>query len=195
MINFVLARRDSVTVGTDDDGPGLRLAVVATATAALIAAVVVGHYRWSVPDGERDADMAEVVQLASAVAEATASFSAATPTASIDKAAALMVPEQADNFRKSMVKTANELAAERVSAEAKTISAGIEAISTDAASVAVVMQSTRTRPNAQPERVVLALRIGLTKQPGTWKVFDLAPIDPGPAPTTPTAAPPSAPPK
>ena len=27
-MNIVLARRDSVTVGTDDDGPGLRLAVV-----------------------------------------------------------------------------------------------------------------------------------------------------------------------
>ena len=43
VVNFVLARRDSVTVGTDDDGPGLRLAVVAVATAALVAAVVVGY--------------------------------------------------------------------------------------------------------------------------------------------------------
>ena len=28
IVNIVLARRDGVTVGTDDDGPGLRLAVV-----------------------------------------------------------------------------------------------------------------------------------------------------------------------
>ncbi len=35
VVNFVLARRDGVTVGTDDDGPGLRLAVAAVATTAL----------------------------------------------------------------------------------------------------------------------------------------------------------------
>ena len=38
VVNFVLARRDAVTVGTDDDGPGLRLAVVGATTAALVAA-------------------------------------------------------------------------------------------------------------------------------------------------------------
>ncbi len=43
IVNSVLARRDSVTVGTDDDGPGLRLAVVAVATTALVAAVMVGY--------------------------------------------------------------------------------------------------------------------------------------------------------
>src|SRR5262245_57168057 len=48
VVNFLLARRDSVTVGTDDDGPGLRLAVVGLATAALVAAVLVGYTRWTV---------------------------------------------------------------------------------------------------------------------------------------------------
>ena len=43
VVNFALARRDGVTVGTDDDGPGLRLAVAAVATAALVAAVFVGY--------------------------------------------------------------------------------------------------------------------------------------------------------
>ncbi len=42
IVNAVLARRDGVTVGTDDDGPGLRLALVAVATVALVASVVVG---------------------------------------------------------------------------------------------------------------------------------------------------------
>ena len=37
-LNFVLWRRDSVTVGTDDDGPALRLGVVALCAAALVAA-------------------------------------------------------------------------------------------------------------------------------------------------------------
>src|SRR5205085_9784232 len=50
VVNAVLARRDSVTVGTDGDGPGLRLAVVAVATAALMAGVLIGYLRWTVPD-------------------------------------------------------------------------------------------------------------------------------------------------
>lgn len=41
-INFWLLRRDSVTVGTDDDAPGLRLAVVFLCAAAISAAVVTG---------------------------------------------------------------------------------------------------------------------------------------------------------
>ena len=49
IVNVVLARRDGVTVGTDDDGPGLRLAVVGLATVALVAAVLVGYTRWTVP--------------------------------------------------------------------------------------------------------------------------------------------------
>ena len=42
IVNVVLFRRDSVTVGTDDDAPGLRLAVVAVTATALAAAVTVG---------------------------------------------------------------------------------------------------------------------------------------------------------
>src|SRR5262249_59084131 len=49
-VNFFLARRDGVTVGTDDDAPGLRLAVVGVATVALVAGVIVGYLRWTVPD-------------------------------------------------------------------------------------------------------------------------------------------------
>ena len=41
-VNVFLLRRDSVTVGTDDDAPALRLAVVALCTAALVAAVLTG---------------------------------------------------------------------------------------------------------------------------------------------------------
>ena len=59
VVNFALARRDFVTVGTDDDGPGLRLAVVAVATTALAAAVAVGYLRWTVPDRMLHDDTAE----------------------------------------------------------------------------------------------------------------------------------------
>ena len=60
IVNAVLARRDKVTFGTDDDGPGLRLAVVATTTAALVAAVAVGYTQWTRPDQTLRDDSAEV---------------------------------------------------------------------------------------------------------------------------------------
>ena len=86
VVNFVLAHRDSVTVGTDDDGPGLRLAVVAVATAGLVAAVVVGYTRWTVPDRVLRNDTAEVVGIASSISEASATFTPQSPTVSIDRA-------------------------------------------------------------------------------------------------------------
>ena len=42
IVDFVLFRRDGVTVGTDDDGPGLRLAVVGVTAADLLVAVIGG---------------------------------------------------------------------------------------------------------------------------------------------------------
>ncbi len=178
VVNFVLARRDRVTVGTDDDGPGLRLAVVGLTTAALVAAVLVCYTEWTVPDRKRDSDMAEVVRLATNVSEATATFSPQDPTSSIDRAAALMGPEQAEAYKNAFAKTAQQLAAKNVSAQANTVSAGVEAISPDAASVAVVMRATQTTPNSPPDRAILALRVTLSKQDGQWKVFDVTPIPP-----------------
>ena len=85
LVNGVLFRRDGVTVGTDDDGPGLRLAVVAVATAALVAAVVVGYPQWTGPDRALHRDSAEVVGIASSAAEASATFSPQSPTTSRDR--------------------------------------------------------------------------------------------------------------
>ena len=99
LVNFLLYRRDSVTVGTDDDGPGLRLAVVGLATVALAVAVVVGYTRWTLPDRDFNRDSAEVVRIATAVSEATATFTPADPNSSIDRAASFMVPERADAFK------------------------------------------------------------------------------------------------
>jgi hypothetical protein len=183
IVNFLLARRDSVTVGTDDDGPGLRLAVVGLATAALVAAVLVAYSRWTVPDRQRSADMDEVVRLAADVAEATATFSPQNPTSSIDRAAALMAPEQAQAYKSAFAKTAAQLAANDISSQAQTVSAGIEGISTQAASVAVVMQATQEKPGSPPDRAILALRVTLSKNDeGQWKVFDVAPTNPEPTP-------------
>lgn len=180
VVNFVLARRDSVTVGTDDDGPGLRLAVVGLTTAALIAAVLVGYTRWTVPDRDRDADTTEVVRLAIGVAEATATFSPQDPMSSINRAAALMAPEQAEAYKSAFAKTAAELAGKKVSSQANTVSAGVEAISPQAASVAVVMRGTQSTPGSPPDRAVLSLRVTLSKNDGKWLVFDVTPINPSP---------------
>ena len=42
IVNLALMRRDGVTVGTDDDGPGLRLAVMGLASVAVVAAAYCG---------------------------------------------------------------------------------------------------------------------------------------------------------
>lgn len=177
IINVVLYRRDSVTVGTDDDGPGLRLAVVALAAATLVAAVAVGYTRWTVPDREFRSDTAEVVRIATAVAEATATFTPGAPTASIDRAASFMAPDRAEAYRNEFGKATADLAKRNVTAQAQTLSAGLEALGPSAASVAVVMRGTQTQPGQPPDNAVLALRVGLAKQDGSWRVLDVAPIN------------------
>lgn len=177
IVNFVLFRRDSVTVGTDDDGPGLRLAVVGLSTAALVAAVVVGYLRWTVPDRDFTRDSAEVVRVATAVSEATATLRPADPNSSIDRAAEMMAPERAEAFKNEFGKATADLAKRNVTAQAQTISAGLEALGPAAASVAVVMRSTQSEPGQPPSIAVLALRVGMAKQGNRWLVLDVEPIN------------------
>jgi hypothetical protein len=177
VINFLLLRRDSVTVGTDDDAPGLRLAVVAVCTAALVAAVLTGYSRWSIPERDLKRDSREVVQIATGMAEATATFSPRDPTASVDRAAAMMAPEQATAFKDEFVKSTADLAHRDVTAQAQTLSAGVELIGPSGASVAVILRSTQTTPGQPPSRAVLALRVALIKRSGHWLVFGVSPIN------------------
>jgi hypothetical protein len=88
MVNVWLLRRDSVTIGTDDDAPALRLAVVALCAVAVVSAVLTGYTHWTLPDRRLKADSTEVVRIATGMAEATATFSPQEPTASIDRASA-----------------------------------------------------------------------------------------------------------
>jgi hypothetical protein len=176
VVNFALARRDAVTVGTDDDGPGLRLAVAAVATAALVAAVVVGYTRWTMPDRNLRNDTAEVVGIASSVSEASATFTPQSPTASIDRATGMMSSKSAEAYKNEFSSVAKELASRNVSAHASTVSAGVEAIGANAASVAVIMRGTQNVPGKPPDTAVLALRVTLSKQDGRWLVDDVSPI-------------------
>ncbi|HQE15156.1 MAG TPA: hypothetical protein PLD01_08795, partial [Mycobacterium sp.] len=64
VVNVVLYRRDAVTMGTDDDAPGLRLAAVGVATAVLVVATIVGYNRWTLADRAFDRDAAEVARIA-----------------------------------------------------------------------------------------------------------------------------------
>ena len=177
IVDFVLYRRDGVTVGTDDEGPGLRLAVVGLAAVALVAAVAVGYTRWTVPDRTMHDDMAAVVGIASSVAEASATFTPQDPNASIDRATGLMTPERADAYRNEFASVAKELGSKNISGQASTISAGVEAIGPAAASVAVVMRGTQNAPGKPVDVAVLALRITLTKDSGKWLVVDVTPIN------------------
>ncbi|HET9564558.1 MAG TPA: hypothetical protein VFP27_08645 [Mycobacterium sp.] len=177
IVNIVLARRDGVTVGTDDDGPGLRLAVVGLATVAAVAAVLVGYTKWTVPDRNLRNDSAEVAGIASSVAEASATFTPQSPTASIDRATAMMSPQRAEKYKNEFASVAKQLTSKNVSAQASTISAGVEAIGPNAASVAVIMRGTQNAPGKPPDTAVLALRITLSKNDGRWLVDDVTPIN------------------
>lgn len=177
IVDYVLYRRDGVTIGTDDDGPVLRLAVVGLAAVALVAAVAVGYTQWTAPDRTMRADVAEVVGIASSVAEASATFTPQDPNASINRAADLMTPERAKAYRGEFDSVARELASKNISGQAATISAGVEAIGPEAASVAVVMRGTQNAPGKPQDVAVLALRIALTKASGTWLVVDVSPIN------------------
>ncbi|MDT5189237.1 MAG: hypothetical protein QOI28_1488 [Mycobacterium sp.] len=177
IVDFVLYRRDGVTVGTDDEGPVLRLMVVGLTAAVLVAAVVVGYTRWTVPDRAMRDDAAEVVGIASSVAEASATFTPQDPNASIDRATGLMTPERAEAYRSEFAQVAKELASKNIAGQANTISAGVEAIGPAAASVAVVMRGTQNVPGKPPDVAVLALRITLTKAGGKWLVVDVTPIN------------------
>jgi hypothetical protein len=176
VVNFALARRDSVTVGTDDDGPGLRLAVVAVATAALVAGMVVGYMRWTVPDRALRNASAEVVGIASSISEASATFAPQSPTASLDRATSMMSPKSAEAFKNEFANVAKDLTSKNISAQASTVSAGIEAIGPEAASVAVILRATQSAPGKPSETAVLALRVTLSKTDVRWLVDDVSPI-------------------
>ena len=177
MVNVWLLRRDSVTVGTDDDTPALRLAVVALCAVAVVSAVLTGYTHWTLPDRRLKADSTEVVRIATGMAEATATFSPQEPTASIDRAAAMMVPEQATAFKDNFGKAIADLAHRNVTASASTLEAGLEAIGPAAAVVAVVLRATQNAPGQPPSNAVLALRIALTKQSDHWLVLEVSPIN------------------
>jgi hypothetical protein len=177
MVNVWLLRRDSVTVGTDDDAPALRLAVVALCAVAVVSAVLTGYTHWTLPDRRLKADSTEVVRIATGMAEATATFSPQEPTASIDRAAAMMVPEQATAFKDNFGKATADLAHRNVTASASMLEAGVEAIGPAAAAVAVVLRATQNAPGQPPSNALLALRIALTKQNDHWLVLDVSPIN------------------
>ncbi|ODQ90608.1 hypothetical protein [Mycolicibacterium holsaticum] len=175
-VNVVLARRDGVTVGTDDDGPALRLAVATVAAAAVVAGLAVGYVQWTVPDRTLHDDTNEVVGIATSIAEASATFTPQNPSASIDRAAAMMSAQSAEALKNQFATVAKQLTSKNISAQASTISAGVEAIGPNAASVAVILRGTQNAPGKPPENAILALRVQLTKHDGRWLVDDLSPI-------------------
>ena len=177
VVNIVGYRRDSVTVGTDDDKPVLRLAVMAIAASAVAAAAAVGYNSWTLPDRAFQADSAMVVRTATEVAEASATFNPADPNSSLDRAAALMLPERAEAFKAQFGSAAADMAKRNISAQANTVSAGLEALGGSSASVAVLIRGPQSAPDEQPSSTVLALRVVLTKQEGGWRVVDVAPIN------------------
>lgn len=176
-VNFWLLRRDAVSVGTDDEAPALRLAVVLLCTIALVAAVVTGYTHWTRADRAFDRDSREVVQIATRMAEAMASFTPGEPAGSIDRAAAMTVPERAGAFKEQYTRSSAELARRNVTAQATALAAGTEAIGPAVASVAVILRVTQSAPGQPPNRAEPALRVGLVKRGSAWLVSDVIPVN------------------
>lgn len=175
--NIVLFRRDSVTIGTDDDAPLLRMLTVGVATVALAIATVVGYNRWTLPDRAFTRDSGEVVRIAIVVSEATATFNPEEPNAGLDRALALMSAPRAEAFSSQFASASTDMAKRKVTATAQTISAGLEALGPSAASVAVLMRGTQSAQGQPPATAVLAVRVALTNEDGNWKVTDVTPVN------------------
>jgi hypothetical protein len=152
------------------------LAVVFLCAAALSAAVLTGYTHWTRSDRDFKKDSRQVVQTATGMAEAMASFTPAAPTSSIDRATAMMVPDQAGAFKEQYNKSSADLAQHNVTAQAATLAAGVEALGPSAASVAVILRVTQTAPGQPPNQTAPALRVVLTKRDGNWLVSDVVPI-------------------
>ena len=176
VLNFVLLRKDGVTVGTDDERPALRLAVVALCTAALIAGGVLEYKDWTKPERELNQDSAEVVQVAVDIAESAATVSPAEPNASIEKAAAMMAPDRVDDFREKIGRTATDLAYRNISVQAQMLDAGVEAIGPSAARVVVVLRSTQSVMGQETKQTTVPVRLTLTKRDNKWMGLEIAPI-------------------
>lgn len=176
-VNAYLARRDSVTVGTDDDGPALRTAVVALATASVLAVAMVGYRHWTVPDREGNADRSAVTDVVATVAEAVVSFSPGSPDLYVHKAAEHMTESQRQSFTRDFDRATAELKAKGISQQGEIISVGIEALGPEDAVAAALVRRTSVAAKTQPEESVLALRMSLAKRDGRWLVDNIAPID------------------
>ena len=137
---------------------------------------MIGYTQWTVPDRTLNSDSVEVTGIASSVAEASATFTPQDPTASIDRATQMMSPESAERFKADFATVAKDLGGRNVSAQASTVSAGVEAIGPEAASVAVVLRGTQTSPGKPTDSAVLALRVSLSKTDGRWLVEDVSPL-------------------
>jgi hypothetical protein len=108
-------------------------------------------------------------------------YSPAEPTTSIDRAAGMMDPEDAEKYKALYEPGAKAQAAQNFTAQAQTVSAGLNPpISRDTAIVAVVMRATRQQPGKQPEKVTIGVQVALSKRGDQWRVVDLIPLSPAP---------------
>lgn len=176
-VNAYLARRDSVTVGTDDDGPALRTGIVALTTISVLAVAVVGYRHWTVPDREGNADRAAVTDVVATVAGAVVNFAPGSPDSYVGKATEHMTEGQTQSFTRDFDRATAELKAKGISQQGEIISVGIEALGPEDAVTATLVRRTSVAAKAQPEESVLALRMTLAKRDGRWLVDNIAPID------------------
>ncbi|MGF2946200.1 hypothetical protein [Mycobacterium sp. Lab-001] len=174
--NVVWRRRYSVTIGTGDAHPWIRLIVATVMTGAIAAMVAVGYFRVMSPIRDIDQDSSTVARIAASMAQASSSFSPLDPTASLNRATALMAPDRVGAFKQRYSKATAAMAKNMVTADVELVAAGVEGISQSAARVAVLMRGTQSRPDIVARHTVIALQVLLAKEKGRWLVLDVLPI-------------------
>ena len=88
----------------------------------------------------------------------------------------MMTSESAERFKNDFAAVGKGPGSRNVAAQASTVSAGVEAIGPQAASVAVILRGTQSSPGKPADTAVLALRVTLSKTDGRWLVEDVSPI-------------------
>ena len=151
--------------------------MAAVTTAALATAAVVGYVRWTLPDRAFTRDAAEVVGIASDVAEATGTFSPGDPVSAIDRARVHDGAGGADAFKAQFASTAadcGEAEGQRPGADHLSRPGGL---GSSAASVTVIMRGTQVETRTEARQCRAGIAGGAVKLDDGWKVVDVSPIN------------------
>lgn len=169
-------RRRSVSFGTDQQHPALRVVLAGLCAAALTAAAVLAYAQWMVIDDHNGDDSTQVVRVATDISVAAGTISPGDPGATVARAADMMAPDRAAALKDKIGRTAADLASRDTAVQAVPLFTGVEELTGGAARVVTVLQSTQSEAGQQVHKSVVPVRVWLAKRDGQWLVTEMAPV-------------------